>query len=519
MRVIFALFDSLNRSALGAYGGDIGTPNFDRFAKRSITFDNHYTGSLPCMPARRDMHTGRLSFLHRSWGPLEPFDNSFAHILGEHGTYTHLVSDHYHYFEDGGAGYHTRYQSYDFIRGQEYDPWKAMVESPIVRFKTKYADQHYSRKPSRYQHAINFEHAGEERQQPGPLCFEAGFEFLDQNKTADNWFLQLEMFDPHEPFSAPDRFRQAGDSDYEGPLLNWPEYERASNSESEIREIRANYAALVRMCDEYFGKLLDYMDENDMWKDTALILSTDHGYLLAEHGWWGKCRMPYYEEITHIPLIMHHPDLANLAGTRTDVVTQTPDLMPTFLEFFGASIPEEVLATSLQSSLKKQEQREVIFGIFGGAIGITDGRYAFYHYPPDITAEGLHEYTLLPQHMTQAFSLDELKTLELAEPFDFTKGIKTLKIKALMDAQRIPQNDGIGFDDTQTVLYDLKTDPKQLKPIIDQEISDRLYKKIIKILGELDVPSEIFDWYGLEPEVLQNTKDHGTVQNDKQSFA
>ena len=77
MRAIFVLFDSLNRTAMGCYGPtNVRTPNFDRFAKRAVTFDTHFVGSLPCMPARRDLHTGRLNFMHRSWGPLEPFDNS-----------------------------------------------------------------------------------------------------------------------------------------------------------------------------------------------------------------------------------------------------------------------------------------------------------------------------------------------------------------------------------------------------------------------------------------------------------
>ncbi|RUV31020.1 sulfatase, partial [Mesorhizobium sp. M1A.T.Ca.IN.004.03.1.1] len=76
MRTVFVLFDSLNRLALECYGGQgIPTPNFNRFAERAITFDRHYVGGLPCMPARRDLHTGRLTFMHRSWGPLEPFDN------------------------------------------------------------------------------------------------------------------------------------------------------------------------------------------------------------------------------------------------------------------------------------------------------------------------------------------------------------------------------------------------------------------------------------------------------------
>ena len=121
MKTVFVLFDSLNRLALGAYGNkSIATPNFDRFAKKAVTFDNHYVGSLPCMPARRDMHTGRLNFTHRNWGPLEPFDESFARILSKNSVYTHLISDHLHYFENGGWGYANAFDSWDFIRGQEY---------------------------------------------------------------------------------------------------------------------------------------------------------------------------------------------------------------------------------------------------------------------------------------------------------------------------------------------------------------------------------------------------------------
>jgi arylsulfatase A-like enzyme len=71
MRLVYVLFDSLNRHALECYGGTaIATPAFNRLAERGVVFDNHYVGSLPCMPARRDLHTGRLNFLHRPWGPL-----------------------------------------------------------------------------------------------------------------------------------------------------------------------------------------------------------------------------------------------------------------------------------------------------------------------------------------------------------------------------------------------------------------------------------------------------------------
>ena len=128
MKVILILYDTLNRHYLPPYGCDwVHAPNFKRLAKKTVIFDNCFAGSLPCIPARRELHTGRYNFLHRSWGPLEPFDDSMPNILKKNKVYSHLISDHYHYWEDGGATYHTQYSSWEIIRGHEGDPWKGEV--------------------------------------------------------------------------------------------------------------------------------------------------------------------------------------------------------------------------------------------------------------------------------------------------------------------------------------------------------------------------------------------------------
>ncbi len=502
MRAVYVLFDSLNRLALGCYGGiGIQTPNFDRFAQRAISFDTHYVGSLPCMPARRDMHTGRLNFLHRSWGPLEPFDNSFSEILRAGGVYTHLVSDHLHYFEDGGATYHTRYSSYEHIRGQEYDPWKAMVQPPIARFRERYSEKHYDfeRPSNRLNHLINREFMREESDFPGPKCFAAGFEFLEGNRGADNWLLQIECFDPHEPFHAPDRFKREYAIGYNGKILDWPVYEKVTDSAEEIAEIRANYAALVAMCDHYFGRLLDFFDGYDMWRDTALVLTTDHGFLLAEHDWWGKNLMPYYEEISHIPLIMHHPAHAARAGSRVSGLTQTMDLMPTLLDMFGIAASAEVRGRSMLQLLDGTVSYPdvAVFGMFGGPIGVTDGRYTYYLYPPDLYAPGLYEYTLMPTHLSSLFSQNEIKTAQLAPPFDFTKQMPVLRIDALEDARRIPIHDGARFGDTGTKLFDLQNDPTQSTPCDDNVVVARLQRGLTEVCLAHDVPQEVYQRYGI----------------------
>ena len=120
MKAITIMYDSLNRNYLPCYGDTESiTPNFKRLAEKTVTFDKFYVGSLPCIPARRELHTGRYNFMHRCWGPLEPFDDSMPAILGEHGIYSHCVTDHAHYWQEGGSTYHTNFSSCEMIRGQE----------------------------------------------------------------------------------------------------------------------------------------------------------------------------------------------------------------------------------------------------------------------------------------------------------------------------------------------------------------------------------------------------------------
>jgi len=515
MRTILVLFDSLNREALGAYGGTaVATPNFDRFAERSMVFDRHYVGSLPCMPARRDMHTGRLNFMHRPWGPLEPFDHSYARLLSQHGVYTHIVSDHLHYFEDGGGGYVTAFDSWEFIRGQEYDPVKVMVQPPIERFRERFDPRHYpfaglpTDRPvtrgtteesawRRSRHAVNTLFTVEEADWPTTKCFSAAVDFLETNASADNWFLQLECFDPHEPFTAPERFRQAYVDGQGTRILDWPVYEEVTNSADEIRQIRGNYAALVAMCDARFGELLDRLDAMDAWKDTCVILTTDHGFLLGEHGWWGKNRMPYYEEIAHIPLVVRHPD--GEPG-RYRGLTQTTDLMPTLLDLWSVEVPPEVTAHSLLPAIAGRDtgRDSAILGMFGGPVCVTDGRWTYYRYPERESGEHLGFYTLAPSHIDRPFTTEELRAATLVAPFDFTDGVPVLRVPHLDDigeagfaaAARRPRN---------SPLHDLLDDPRQEHAVENAEVEARLVSTLHAHFVRHDAPSEMFVHYGLTP--------------------
>jgi arylsulfatase A-like enzyme len=488
------MFDTLNRRMLPPYGCDwVHAPNFERLAKRSVTFDNCYVGSMPCMPARRDLHTGRYNFLHRSWSPLEPFDDSMPQILRENGVYTHLITDHQHYWEDGGATYHNRYSSYEFVRGQEGDLWKGVVD-PAFELPP------YDRTPSAHENLaegtrlwnqdwINRSYMPTAEEQPQPVAFSLGLEFIETNAGADNWFLQLETFDPHEPFFTQQRYKDLYPHGYDGPHLDWPPYRRVAETPEQVEHLRFEYAALVSMCDEQLGRVLDAMDRLDLWRDTMLIVCTDHGYLLGEHDWWAKNVQPWYSENAHTPLFIWDPR-SGRSGERRQSLVQMIDFPATLLEYFGQPLPPDMQGRPLRDTIDRDEpvREAALFGIHGGHVNVTDARYVYMRAPANPENGPLFEYTLMPSHMRSMFGVEELRTLELAPPFSFTKGCHTLKLQA---------RPWLNPHEYGTLLFDVASDPGQEHPLDAPDVEERMIEHLTRLMKANDAPPEQFERLGL----------------------
>ncbi len=501
MKAIMVMYDSLNRHYLSPYGCNwTKTPNFQRLATHSVTFDNHYVGSMPCMPARRELHTGRYNFLHRGWSPLEPFDDSMPEILANNGIYTHLVSDHKHYWEDGGATYHTRYCTWENIRGQQGDPWKAdlnpnITNPTLLRKGQGRIGQKFAGNVQR-QDVINRRYMREEINHSQAKTFSAGLEFLENNWNYDNWFLQIETFDPHEPFFSNEKYEALYDKVDIGREIDWPPYAPLDSKDTEdvVLHVKHKYAALVSMCDTYLGKVLDFMDKHDMWKDTMLIVNTDHGFLIGEHSWWAKTAMPLYNEIAHIPMFIWDPRCGAM-GERRSSLTQTIDLAPTLLEFFGIERTKDMLGKALRDTISNDipVHNYALYGFHGNQINITDGRYVYMRNSVKRDAP-VYEYTLMPTNMRSRYPLPALRKSELSKPFSFTKDTPLLKIPL--------SNSGFGGSPYRfgTHLFDLSVDPTQEHPIDDPEIEIQMMNAMAKLMSENDAPIHEFERVGLYPE-------------------
>ena len=493
MKAIIIFYDTLNRRYLPCYNKEATTitPNFDRLSECSVQFDNSYVGSMPCIPARRELHTGRYNFLHREWGPLEPFDDSMPEILKNNGVYTHLISDHLHYWEDGGCDYHTRYSSWEIVRGQEGDHWKGEVKEPHIPEVVKVPQKQQGGGVSglwRYDW-INRQYITEEEDFPQTKCFDKGCEFLDKNHDQDNWLLHVETFDPHEPFYVPQKYLDMYPEEYDGKHFDWPRGEVGEEND-EIAHCRRQYQALVTMCDHSLGRILDKMDEYDMWKDTLLIVGTDHGFLLAEHGYWGKNQMPYYNEVAHTPLFVWDPRYGKKNEHRKSLV-QMMDWMPTVLQYFNTPIPEDVMGKPIDNIIQEDKPNRdyALYGVFSGHINITDGKYAYMRAPQKDKVNEIYNYTLMPMHMNCRFSPEELRSSELVGPFKFTKGCPVLKVKS-HDKYKVAR--------FGTRLYDLVKDPREEHPIEDPVVETRMAEAMVDMMKENDAPIEQYERMGLE---------------------
>jgi arylsulfatase A-like enzyme len=500
MKVLFVILDTLRCDYLEPYGPTwVHTPNIARLAERSVVCENHWVGSLPCMPARRELMTGRHNFLERGWGPLEPYDDVLTRLLRQvelpnrkGGVFSHLITDHYHYFYLGGEGHNNSFNTWQFERGQESDFWVSRVDLPAL-------PEALGTLKNAPQNALNRTVQREENQFSGPRCVEHAVQWLDDNHASDHWFMQLELFDPHEPFYVVQKYLDRYGDTWNGPSYDWPEYGEVKDDPAAIEHIRKCYAALITMTDHWLGRLWDKLDQQDGWRDTMVVLTTDHGTMLGEHQYWMKNMMPVYNEIARIPLIVHLPGDAR-AGARVSALTQTTDIMPTFLDYFGAANPPHLHGSSLRPALEADQtvHDSIIYGYFGMAVNTTDGRYTYFRNP--VQEESVvHAYTAMPTAFHGFMSREELAQAETGRFLGHTYNIPLYKVPQKgrpphrYGGNTGPNGEYVAVHD----LYDLTVDAGQEHPLSDPALEARFQALLRAHLARVKAPEEHLARLGL----------------------
>lgn len=496
MNVIFLLCDTMTRDKIGPYHhgtgryGHIRTPNLDRLAQRCVTFDNHWINSSPCMPARRDLFSGRIEFPWRSWGPRESFDPDWSLMCRQAHIYSALFTDHANLFDAGGENYHLWFTEYQFTRGHFNDACRTAL--PLSDRLGQQRKQIYENGRRQWR---------DEQDTFVARTLRGAADWLDRaGREAAPFFMMIDEFDPHWPLDPPEPYRSMYLDDpslVEKNLTTF--YNKGGNaskySHDELAWLNAQCAGKFTMVDRWIGELLDAMDRNRLWDDTMLIVTSDHGEFIGEYGQVSKGSGFCYPLFSRIPLLIHHPRAK--PGHRCAALTCTVDLHATVLDALGLPVNQHAHGRSVLPLLTGDTdaiRQDVLYGWWGKGFYWTDGHALLCKAPE---AKGpLYQY---------GTNLGEKCTGLAGKHFDRYAGAN-VEVGAFLPhtdrpVYRIP-SDGMAYAGAGTdfdALFDLDTDPQCTTNLWNTDLARRneAIARLASAMQALNVPDEHFVRLGM----------------------
>ncbi len=355
MNIICVVFDSLRKDCIGAYGkpfwGEVKTPKLDRFAGDSLMFTRVYPESLPTLPARRAIYTGKRVYpFHRGdfclkgdfvgaagWGPIPEKDDTIAEVLHANGYRTGFISSVYHQFKPS-KNYWRGFDQWTFIRGKENDPYRSgpePTEEEIRHYLPKEMDTHPFRREFIKRVIQNIRGLKHEEDYPVAQVMIESARWLEENRDAKNFFLMVESFDPHEPWNVPSHYRHMYDKKTTREQILSGYSDTRSLPAELVKRTQANYSGLVTMCDRWFGYLYESIKNLGLLDDTVVIVSTDHGHSVGDKNYIGKRGYPSSPEVCDVPLLVKHPKGEGM-GRKSNIFVQHHDFFSMMLGFSGA---------------------------------------------------------------------------------------------------------------------------------------------------------------------------------------
>lgn len=360
MNIILVIFDSLRKDCVGIYGsppwGRVHTPHFDAFAAQSLIMTRAFPESLPTLPARRAIYTGKRTYPFvdgdfrlkgdfvgaPGWGPIPEEQPTLAEILREAGYRTGLISDVYHMFKPS-KNYWRGFEQWTFLRGQEMDPARCgpqLTQAEINHWLPKEMQNEWNINFIK-QCIMNIHDRTKEEDYFAPRLLKEAALWLEQNQDADRFFLTVESFDPHEPWLIPAHYRRMYlDKDNREQVKS--EYDDVASMDTELLErTRANYSGTVTLCDRWFGHFMETMRVLGLLDNTLVIFTSDHGHSIGDQDYMGKRGYPSGPDVYDVPLMIRFPK-AEHAGKTSNIFVQHHDLTAEIFEQTGVNPTLEI---------------------------------------------------------------------------------------------------------------------------------------------------------------------------------
>jgi uncharacterized sulfatase len=330
--IVFLYTDDQARWAMGAYGNrEIQTPHLDRLAQRGAIFRNAFTVTPVCSPSRAALLTSRYASELGIGDWIDPSKEPDLGLAPAAITWPELLK---------GFGYAT------MLAGKWHLGTRAEFHPTRQGFDVFYGFRDGTNRP--IDPCLEVE--GLVRQLQGSLpdlLVDAGIRFIESHQHQP-FLLSIHFRAPHTPYVPVPEVDSAPYGKLDPAIPDFPGLPR-----ERVKQIRREYYASVTSVDRNVGRLLAELDALGLTARTIVIFTSDHGYMIGEHGLWHKgnaeilvegkrgMRPNMFDDAIRVPLLICWPGTV-APGTTIDHVVSNLDLFPTIVEMVGLGIPSNL---------------------------------------------------------------------------------------------------------------------------------------------------------------------------------
>ncbi len=367
---VFIMSDDHAAHAISAYGSKINqTPNLDRIAKSGMRFNTCFVNNSICTPSRAAILTGKYSHLN-GVTVFNRFDGSQPHVgkmLQQAGYQTAMIGK-WHLFSDP-----TGFDYWNVLPGQGryYDPImiemgktntiKGYVTDVITDLSIDFLKRRDPTKPfmlfchhkaphREWTPGPNHTNLYDNIDVPEPVTFND--DYSGRSRAAAEATMRIER-----NLTKTD-VKHAPPAGLSGMALKKWYYQRYIK----------DYLRCIASVDDNVGRLLDYLEQSGLAKNTVVIYTSDQGFFLGDHGWYDKRFM--YEESLRMPFLISFPGMIK-PGSQNNSMILNVDFAPTLLELAGAKIPSDMQGRSILPLLRGKKPSDWRTSMY----------YRYYHYP------------------------------------------------------------------------------------------------------------------------------------------
>jgi arylsulfatase A-like enzyme len=349
MNMVFLLTDDQTIYSMGCYGNeDVQTPHMDSLARDGIAFDRHYDTTAICMASRATIFTGLFEYRNGcnfDHGHLvrEHWDKSYPILLREAGYRTAIA---------GKIGIEVSDKSEDNKKGylpeDDFDFWGAgpgqtSYDTKKNKSMAKYAEE-YPHASVSYG-AFGRDFIKEMAEGDAPFCLSISFKAPHMPATPDP---QFDHVYEGKTFRKPANYGRENGEHFSKQSREGRQYERFESWGYKDRydEVMATYHQQIYGVDVAIGMIREALEEAGIANHTAIIFTSDNGFLCGSHGYGSKV-VPY-EESSRVPMLMYIPGHENSGKQlRSSALTGNTDFFPTMLELAGVEVPDGIDGKSL----------------------------------------------------------------------------------------------------------------------------------------------------------------------------